>query len=67
MGIGLSDYSLLQHPLKVSGTTFTLAARGLEEHDIFMRVSLIFVIIVSFMLFIVLLLLLYFFRRISDS
>jgi hypothetical protein len=45
----------------------TLAARGLEEQYI-MRVSLIFVIIVSFMLFIVLLLsLMYFFQRHSDS
>ena len=45
----------------------TLAARGLEEHNI-MQVSLIFVIIVSFMLFIVLLLsLMYFFWRHSDS
>jgi hypothetical protein len=39
----------------------TLAARGLEEHDV--RVSLIFAIIVSFMLFTVFTLA----RRISDS
>ena len=44
----------------------TLAVHGLEEH--IMQVSLISVIIVSFMLFIVLLSLMqYFFQRISDS
>jgi hypothetical protein len=44
----------------------TLAARGLEEHDV--RITLIFSRIISFMSFTVLLSHnMYFFRRISDS
>jgi hypothetical protein len=48
----------------LTAADLTLAARGLEEH---VRITLIFLRIISFMLITVLLSHMYFFRRISDS